>query len=213
MFNHDIETRSPRACCGRGASVKSKNQAFAVKGGIAVEIAAEGFSEVEYIGSRSAGEKFTVYGYYTGTPYRVTPDKSFKVDNQDLRGGTTRNPAILEMYEGNRLMFSLATANTNGELVPDVTLSGVLETMKPTSKAIQAMGELGIITEIEPKITDELDYSILDSNLQALDLALVENEYTIEELDLLIIYEKTQGKNRTGAISRLEAKIEEIQNA
>lgn len=185
-------------CCG-GAKNKTKNQAFARSLTASVEIAAEGFAEVEYVGSRSSGERFSVYGYKTGTMYRVTPGKTFSVDSQDLLGGSSKNPGILEMMEVNKLMFKLVE-----QVQAKVAVKQVVQQV-PQAESYLTLDVIEEETE-EPVVAD---FSFLDGNLSSLDYVLQNSSHTVEQLEEMIAYEMAN-QNRKGAFTRLEEAIEAL---
>lgn len=186
-------------CCGRGATQKSKNQAFAKALVAGVEIAANGFVEVEYVGLRSPGESFTVYGFFTGTMYRVKPAKTFMVDSQDLVSGNTRKPGILEMLEVNKEMFRL---------------------VKPQEEKVQTLvkeptgdDSVNVMVEtVEPDDGDVVDlFTPLDGNLSALDFALKNSEHNRAALEAMWAYEMAN-QNRKGAFNRIEEAIDNLED-
>lgn len=208
-------------CCGSGSKNKTKNQAFARSLTASVEIAAEGFAEVEYIGGRSSGERFSVYGYKTGTMYRVTPGKTFSVDSQDLLGGSSKNPGILEMMEVNKLMFKIVkegkTATKLARLGEEKTLpqpdskpykDGVDDNTVDTR--VRESFAKNYFGEEEPDPDDVVDlFTPLDGNLSELDYALQNGSHNLRALEEMWAYELAN-QNRKGAFTRIEEAIEKV---
>jgi hypothetical protein len=185
-FTNLYEGDRPMACCGHGASpVVSRTQAYAP--GAAKEIGAEGTSKVEYVGKRSAGESFTIFGFKTGTQYRVTPGRRFSVDATDLISKSVRQPGVLEMLESNQYMFRLVDEEPPKEVV-DVPLP------------------MPVVpdTEVPQEEEQGTDFTILNSGVAVLKERLGKTDFTETELTELIAYEMSH-KNRRSAIAALEA--------
>lgn len=202
----NIENWVMRGCCGSGSKNKTKSQAFARSLTASVEIAAEGFVEVEYVGGRSSGERFSVYGYKTGTMYRVTPGKTFPVDSQDLLGGSSKNPGILEMMEVNKLMFKLVQQKQEEKiavkrLVPEPTLDVQIETYLTLEKEEKGR-------DMDDDVLVDL-FTPLDGNLSELDYALQNGSHNLRALEEMWAYELAN-QNRKGAFTRIEEAIEKV---
>lgn len=183
-------------CCGKKpVGAVSKTQVFVAAR--SVDIGIEGTTMITYDGNRSSGESFTVYGFYTGTPYRITPGKDFRADNRDLTSKNPKKPGLLEMYEGNKFMFSTVEV----EVVVD---KAVLEL---ESVVVQDFSpELSLVSEVLNVDTVEVDYSVLDKTVSVFEQAVIKNNYTEYELELLLAYELVN-KNRLTVVKLIEGKL------
>jgi glycosyltransferase involved in cell wall biosynthesis len=175
----------PMGCCGKGAKGKSRNQAFAPGAGI--EIASEGTTRLEYIGARSKGASFNVWGYFTLTQYRVTPGKSFPVDNRDLIDNTRKKRGLLEIAESGKRMFRTERV----AVVP--------KEEAPVNDDVEA------VVIQESNVEDIPDMSVLNGTVAVFQIALKENDYTEDELELLLAYERANNNRKTiiGKIDKL----------
>jgi len=184
-----------RACCGRSASVTTitRNDAFA-KSNITIEVAPEGSTLLIYAGSRVGS--FSVWGFATGTMYRVKPGVPFAASNLDLRStNAAKNPGLLDRYNAdNTYMFNIFDPTPiKEEEVP------VKESITEEPKAEEVVKEITLPT---------VDTSVLDGNITQFNIALDENNYSSEDLTVLLAYEQTN-KNRVTVISALENLINE----
>lgn len=181
-------------CCGKKpVGVVSRNQAFTTA--VVADVGLEG-TMLTYSGTRSSGESFTVYGFYTGTPYRITPGKNFRADNRDLVSRNPRKPGLLEMYEANKPMF---------KEVPVMDIR--VEELQPmTAAVIQDFSPAPSI--VEPEFISDIvvDPSVLDGTVPLFDRALTTNNYTNDQLEILLAYEIVN-KNRKTVIALIEGKL------
>ena len=188
-FRHIYEGERPMGCCGRGANTSNtRNQAFAP--GTNQVIAMDGTSTLEYIGGRSSGASFSVWGFATQTQYRVTPGRTFLADNQDLVDSSRQNRGLLQMVEGGSPMFRLLE-----EPEPEVAM----ETVAHEDPAVVVMAPEVTTVGLE----SDVDTTMLDGNLSLLRGEFPDHNYNDDQIEILIAYERAN-QNRVGAIRYLE---------
>lgn len=201
-------------CCGKGASIKgSKNQAFA-SGAISSEVSMEDSTLVQYVGRKSIGSTFNVYGFATATQYRVRVGTPFYVSNQDLIS-SIKGQGILQKYEGNNFAYVQVDVPVVPEVVEPEELvvddAGVETVQEFDYSGLEALVQTGFTDAETPYLETEteLDWSFLDSNLTIVKTTLHKGGYTKDELNLLLAYELSN-KNRSGAVSAIEEELLEL---
>lgn len=174
-------------CCGRGATTTpTRSESFSKT--TAAVIAVDGTILLEYTGTRSPGEAFTIYGFITGTPYRVVPGKIFRADNQDLSDPTKKRRGILDYLEGNKYVFRIVPTP-----VP----------VPAPAMVVQDFAEPALM-EVEESVLP--DFSILDQSVPGVIGTIETGEYGVPELTALLAYELDH-KNRKSMIEYLETTL------
>lgn len=177
-------------CCGR----KSYSTTVTL-GTSTINIAEDGVSQVEYIGSRTPGETFTTWGFYTLTQYRVVPGKYFMVDNRDLIDTSSKKAGILQQLEGNQLRFALV------DITPEVV---------DVSPVIEDEPVINLVQDFTQEDIAMVDPSLVDTTAQVAAKNIKEANLTVDELDQLyaIEYAGTEdgigGKNRVTVLRAIE---------
>lgn len=185
-------------CCGK----RSYNTTI-LQGTKTIDIAAEGVTQLEYIGNRTPGESFTTYGFFTGTQYRVTPGTYFMADNRDLVDSTSKKAGLLQQLEGNTLRFAIV------EQTPIVEQT---TTIVDDSPVIEPQTVTVVQEFAEPEATKEdlVDFSTIDTTAQVAAKRIKDGEFTDTELDQLYTAESfgtkdgVGGKNRKTVLKAIE---------
>ena len=191
-------------CCGRKSY--STTVTLASK---TINIADDGVSKVEYVGSRTPGETFNTWGFYTLTQYRVTPGKVFTVDNRDLVDNTSKKAGILQQLEGNKAKFILVEEEEIVEVVKEKETLVTVQDFSVNVKDAEAIVEL--LSENDVEDTDAPGYfSLVDTTAGVAIKNIKKSELADSELDLLYTYEYagtedgSGGKNRVTVLKAIE---------
>lgn len=188
-------------CCGKGASIKgNKNQAFA-NGALKEDVNMDDMSQVEYVGRKSTGSTFNVYGFATSTQYRVRVGTPFYVSNKDLIS-SVKGQGILQKYEGTEFAYVQVKADEPEPVIEDVAVVEKADVQVVQEYDYTTLEEL-VQTEFKENEPEELDWSFLDGNLTAVKVELRDGNYSQQHLSLLLAYELSN-KNRQGAVSLIE---------
>jgi glycosyltransferase involved in cell wall biosynthesis len=190
----------PMACCGRGAKtsvVREDGMRTTI-----INVAPEGSTLLLYNGHRTVS--FHVYGFITKLAYRVTPGVPFAADNRDLiSDNPQKHPGLLDLMNEDNKTYKFVIYNQEPieeeQFVEQVELEP-----EPVLMSFAMVEE-----EAEQLEVDEPDYSVLEGTVLLLETALKENDYTQEELNLLLAYEVSH-KNRVSAKNLIEGELETL---
>lgn len=195
-FAHLYRGDRPMACCGRGAKttvVREEGMKRTV-----INVAPEGSTLLIYTGVRTAN--FHVYGFTTKIPYRVTPGVPFAADNRDLiSDNPAKYPGLLDLLNEDNKTYKFQ------KYEPEQAENVQEEEVMIMQSSLEVEPELTLETEVEETT---LDFSVLDGNVTLFETALEENDYTEEELKLLLAYE-VSNKNRTSVKKLIEGRLNE----
>ena len=202
-FPRAYEGERHMACCGKGRTSRNNTLNSQVNN---LEIASEGTSLVEYVGRRSTGERFTEYGFYTGTQYRVRAGTPFMVDNRDLIDKGVNKQGILQKFEADILKYRLVEEEPEPEPVVEEVEEPVVISVVQESETL--LDEFAMVEEdYQPSTTDvELDYENILKTLTSFKVFMDENEPTQSEL-LFLQAKELDGKNRKTVLNRLDDEI------
>jgi len=190
-FAHLYRGERPMACCGRGAKTQIVREEGMKR--TVINVAPEGSTLLIYSGVRTVS--FHVYGFNTKIPYRVMPGVPFAADNRDLiSDNPAKYPGLLDLLNEDNKTYKFQKYQ--------------VEEVQQIQQISQVEEILSLVEETKEEEVIPLDFSILDGNMTALESAVEENNYSKEELNLLLAYE-ISNKNRLGAKRLLEGKLDE----